>query len=101
MRLRLSTDAYQSNVAVHAPGEFPHLGSTDKEVEGERRVLYVALTRAANELYITRSTRGWAQAQVTQEHDRYFFSGIPQEILPYEGKTVGDESDGQAYKIKF
>ncbi len=84
-----------------APGEFPRLGSTDKEVEEERRVLYVALTRAANELYITRSTRGWAQAHATQENNRYFLSGIPKEILPYEGQTVGDESNGQEYKIRF
>jgi DNA helicase-2/ATP-dependent DNA helicase PcrA len=84
-----------------APGEFPRRGSTDKEVEEERRVLYVAITRAANELYITRSTRGWTQAHATQKNDRYFFSGIPKEILPSEVKTVGDESDGQAYKIKF
>ncbi len=84
-----------------APGEFPRPGSTDKEVEEERRVLYVALTRAANELYITRSTRGWAQAHATQESNRYFLSGIPKEILPYEGQPTADESTGQEYKIRF
>ena len=83
-----------------APGEFPRTGSNDKEVEEERRVLYVALTRAANELYITRSTRGWSQPKSKDENDSYFLNEIPKEILAYDGRTDDDQSEAN-FKIKF
>jgi DNA helicase-2/ATP-dependent DNA helicase PcrA len=84
-----------------APGEYPRRGSTDKEVEEERRVLYVALTRAANELYITRSVRGWAQPKAgVGDRDSYFFSDIPKDILVYDGRAKNEEVQSK-FKIKF
>ena len=80
-----------------APGEFPRRGSTDKEVEEERRVLYVALTRAANELYITRSTRGWTQHGPNTDSDSYFLTGIPKEILAYEGRAGDHEAESSKF----
>jgi DNA helicase-2/ATP-dependent DNA helicase PcrA len=82
-----------------APGEFPRRGATEKEVEEERRVLYVAMTRAANELYLTRSTRGWTHSNLDGEGS-YFLNEIPKEILAYDGRPP-DEDIESKFKINF
>lgn len=69
------------------------LGNVD-EIEEERRVLYVALTRAKNELIITRninSVHGGTQSIEIHEktddieqpeliQDKYFLNGIPDDL---------------------
>lgn len=78
-----------------SPKTFPSLmslGNID-EIEEDRRVLYVALTRAKNELIITRNTESiYAESQknLEQEDDnikdlitieeQYFLNGLPDEI---------------------
>lgn len=79
-----------------SPKAFPSsmsLGNVD-EIEEERRVLYVALTRAKNELIITRninSTHGGTQSIEIPEksddieqpvliQDKYFLNGIPDDL---------------------
>ncbi len=65
-----------------SPGAYPSSRSMDSEksVEEERRVLYVALTRAKDELMITRSGDFSSASSVTNNSDpysRYFLSSLP------------------------
>lgn len=69
-------------VAGAKPGTYPHVrsfGSMDSEEE-ERRILYVAMTRAKDELFITRSNDNrssfWANSY-TAEGEEYFLTDVP------------------------
>lgn len=68
----VSIGAYPSGLAL----------SSDDDVEEERRVLYVALTRAQNELIVTR--RGLSDFMFTpptaDATDRYFLAGLPDSL---------------------
>lgn len=67
------------------------LGSS-AEIEEERRVLYVALTRAKNELYITRTTDslnayhndGNQDLAEEDKNSAYFFEGLPEDLVVQE-----------------
>lgn len=65
-----------------SPGAFPgphSIGDPD-DVEEERRVLYVALTRAQDQLYVTR--RGHATwAEDNPETESYFLNGVPPDLF--------------------
>ena len=70
-----------------SPGAFPSAkacGNVDK-VEEERRVLYVALTRAMDELIVTRrNSSRWVTEMKTdsgESIDSYFFNDLPDEIF--------------------
>ena len=56
------------------------------EVEEERRVLYVAMTRAKDELIITRQNLNtWATSRVDSQNrtiGSYFLSEVPTDLLP-------------------
>lgn len=77
-----------------SPGAFPSSYSqgNENEIEEERRVLYVALTRAKDELIVTRNGYNlWAipgkKAQLTnsQKNDSsYFFNGLPEGLFDEE-----------------
>lgn len=82
-----------------ARGMYPRSGSTEKEVEEERRVLYVALTRAADELHITRAERGWAVPSASGEEDDYFLHNLPLDLVAYDAEPE-DESD-MGIEIRF
>ena len=72
------------------PGMYPHIRSLGKkdEEEEERRILYVAMTRARDELLITRSNsrgadltfHGGANAQHSPGGEPYLLQGVPKEI---------------------
>jgi DNA helicase-2/ATP-dependent DNA helicase PcrA len=74
------------------PGVYPHSRSLGKEdeIEEERRVLYVALTRAENELILTRAGGTGrniffgGSALGDKEHVSYFLSDLPQELIDTE-----------------
>ena len=79
---------YVVNVSPGAyPSKFSH-GNED-DVEEERRVLYVALTRAKNELIVTRqSYNTWAESSAAPNVDgasdvveTYFFNTIPDRLF--------------------
>lgn len=77
-------------------GTYPHsrsCGDIEAEEE-ERRVLYVALTRAKNELYITRSAdshSGFYVQNKPTKGEEYFLSDVPVELVTKE--THGWNSD--------
>jgi DNA helicase-2/ATP-dependent DNA helicase PcrA len=66
------------------PGMYPHirsLGAEDEEEE-ERRVLYVAMTRAKNELILTRSVgRSRYSYSYGDAAEAYFLSDIPDKLV--------------------
>jgi DNA helicase-2/ATP-dependent DNA helicase PcrA len=73
------------------PGMYPHvrsLGNFDEEEE-ERRVLYVAMTRAQNELIITRNLsqggrynfHGGYRADHSRDGSPYFLEKLPENLL--------------------
>ena len=69
-------------------GQYPHIRAQDsfEEVEEERRVLYVAMTRAKDELIITRQNLNtWATNRVDGKNrkiESYFLSEVPANLLP-------------------
>lgn len=81
-----------------ARGLFPKRGLSEKETEEERRVLYVALTRAANELHITRAERRWS-APAADDESGYFLSDLPMELVDYGVETSGEEDEELAIKF--
>lgn len=72
------------------PGNYPHSRSVGKpdEEEEERRVLYVAMTRAMNELIITRTLRSYGaftphwnrQHTAAPSGQGYFLSELPSDL---------------------
>jgi len=83
------TEAPICFVANAKPGTYPHVrsyGDITSEEE-ERRVLYVALTRAKNELFITRSSDYRSSFYITNnptEGEEYFLSEVPDELVKNE-----------------
>ncbi|AMV34772.1 ATP-dependent DNA helicase PcrA [Pirellula sp. SH-Sr6A] len=76
-----------------SPGSYPSVRSMSdpEEVEEERRVLYVALTRAKDELIITRrSASSWAKWSFPGKNndDAYFFNNLPIKLVT-QGKLGG------------
>jgi len=69
-----------------SPGAYPStrsLGSVE-EIEEERRVLYVALTRAKDEMIITRrSDSTWARRNFStrDSSESYFFNNLPARLV--------------------
>ena len=88
------------------PNVYPHvrsLGSRDDEEE-ERRVLYVGMTRARDELILTRSCSwggrtvfwGGATAAHSSGGTAYFLHGLPMELVRREaGVRKGPGGDGE------
>jgi len=78
------------------PGAYPHirsLGDRDAEEE-ERRVLYVAFTRAQNELIVTRCgdesrTLFHGGSYVQSEGEPYFLEYLPPELVEHEQYGYG------------
>lgn len=75
-------------VASANPGQYPHarsLGSVESEEE-ERRVLYVACTRAKNELIITRSSFSRSSFWVETSQavgESYFLEELPSSLITH------------------
>ena len=86
-------------------GQYPHLRAQDscEEVEEEHRVLYVAMTRAKNELIITRQNLNtWATSRIDANNrmiESYFLSEVPSNLLSNESgfNSFGSFRDNNAY----
>lgn len=99
------TEAPVCYLPLCEPGNYPHSRSleSEDEFEEERRVLYVAMTRAKNELIISRSGYDYAAPSkpesareeddddpfdfclpVTLNQQPYFLSGLPDEMVEEE-----------------
>jgi DNA helicase-2/ATP-dependent DNA helicase PcrA len=65
------------------PGAYPHSRSlhSDDEIEEERRVVYVGMTRAMNELILTRSVRSFSTDG--DANQSYFLNELPDELVEF------------------
>ncbi len=69
------------------PSAYPSTRSdTPDKVEEDRRVLYVALTRAKDELFVTRHGPFEENGEHADHHidEAYFFRNMPGSVLPHE-----------------
>lgn len=82
------TEAKTCYVASAGPGNYPHSRSLDSDdaIEEERRILYVALTRAKDELIITRSlSQGSYRASYNASvGTHYFLERLPSKLVKQE-----------------
>lgn len=74
---------YVRNVST---GQYPFLmnGRNAEEIEEDRRLLYVALTRAKDELIITRNILSCLSFDKEGDTESYFFEQVPNEIFIQE-----------------
>lgn len=87
------TEAEVCFVVAAQPGNYPHTRSLGDEdaIEEERRVLYVALTRAKDELVITRSlSRGYARVSWNASAGtHYFLDYLKPGLVDWDARLVG------------
>ncbi|MGC1473799.1 MAG: ATP-dependent helicase [Psychroserpens sp.] len=99
---------YVLNVSPKVYPSAWNLGSEEK-IEEDRRVLYVALTRAKNELYITRDTNSIYTVKPTKDTEfssKYFLEKIPDSLVeqlvsPYIVKKIRDISQPNSIDLSF
>jgi DNA helicase II / ATP-dependent DNA helicase PcrA len=90
------TEAKTCFIAAANPGCYPHSRSLDSEesIEEERRILYVAMTRAKDELIISRSmTRGFSRTSwnaSTGAH--YFLDRLPMKLIEHKNHFARSHS---------
>ncbi|MEJ2170534.1 MAG: ATP-dependent helicase, partial [Desulfobacterales bacterium] len=83
------TEAAICFVAGARQGTYPHIrsfGDLDAEEE-ERRILYVAMTRAKDELFITRANdyrSGFWIANSPTEGEAYFLADVPEDLVNHQ-----------------
>ncbi len=114
------TEAKVCYIIKAEPGIYPHARSTENndEMEEERRILYVAITRAKNQLYITRNkTKVFPHQNANNYFSRYnnndfyntpqgqpyFLRNIPEGLIngssiEFEKITVNDNHKENKYK---
>jgi DNA helicase II / ATP-dependent DNA helicase PcrA len=94
------TECKRCYVINVSPGAYPSSRSMDSEktVEEERRVLYVALTRAKDELMVTRSGDFSSASSVSNRSDpysRYFLSALPELLADNDDTRLNDQPPGK------
>lgn len=96
------TEAEVCFVAAAQPGNYPHVRSLgdEEQIEEERRVLYVALTRAKDDLVLTRSlNRGFSRVSWnTAVGSHYFLDDLPHKLVNWDARlmpieTYADDDD--------
>ena len=76
-------------------GLFPGMRSMDSndDIEEERRLCYVAITRAKNTLHITKTIRRTVHGQTRYERPSRFFEEIPDKYLKDRSKPLARVAD--------
>lgn len=82
-------------------GLFPSARSMEKaeDIEEERRLCYVAITRAKKQLYITGAKSRTLYGQTTHQVNSRFLDEIPKEYMVEDGMTVADSFTSSVTKI--
>ncbi|MBE7015352.1 MAG: DNA helicase PcrA [Ruminococcaceae bacterium] len=82
-------------------GLFPSARSSQEieDLEEERRLCYVAITRAKNHLYITNARSRTLYGQTTHQTDSRFLSEIPSNLLEEDGNTIADKGFAKTAQI--
>ncbi|HKV40017.1 MAG TPA: 3'-5' exonuclease, partial [Blastocatellia bacterium] len=70
-------------IAGMEDGLFPHSRATDNEdeLEEERRICYVAITRAKKNLYLTHAMKRWTFGQESPAIPSRFLNEVPRELI--------------------
>lgn len=58
---------------------------TEAEIEEERRILYVALTRAEDELLLSNGNGGYVGFQTSGDASAFFLESVPDELMEHVG----------------
>lgn len=85
-------------------GLFPHQRSmySEDEIEEERRLCYVGITRAREKLYLTHAFSRTRFGDVKYQAPSRFLSEIPKELIYVEKKAAGvDAGEGFMYDFGF
>ncbi len=84
-------------------GLFPSARSmnTAEDLEEERRLCYVAITRAKKQLYITGAKSRTLYGQTTHQTNSRFLGEIPSEYLVPDGETITDRATAKITQIPF
>ena len=85
-------------------GIFPHQRSLDeRDVEEERRLFYVAITRAKDKLVLSYANSRYRFGRLEQQFASNFLDEIPEELLEDQGSgiPVGTESVDKAFENFF
>nr|MDD6336554.1 3'-5' exonuclease [bacterium] len=71
-------------------GVFPHSRSLEDadQMEEERRLCYVGITRGKDRVYLTRATRRMLYNRVGENMPARFLEDIPQNVLVVDGRSV-------------
>src|SRR5690606_8945435 len=78
------------------PYRRPGAAPADADVEEERRLLYVGMTRASRLLFLTRACRRRLYGETRRPAASPFLAGVPQELLRrVRGTTAGQRRDAQ------
>jgi DNA helicase-2/ATP-dependent DNA helicase PcrA len=89
------------HIAGCEDGIIPHAKSLEEgegNLEEERRLFYVAVTRARKKLYITSALRRRKQNQVSDQRPSPFLEEIPQDLLEHHGEEeLPTEEQGEAF----
>ena len=82
-------------------GLFPSARSTEKaeDIEEERRLCYVAITRAKRQLYITGAKSRTLYGQTTHQTNSRFLGEIPDKFMIEDGMTIADSFTSSVTKI--
>ncbi|MBC7385548.1 MAG: UvrD-helicase domain-containing protein [Cryobacterium sp.] len=78
-------------------GLFPSIRGTEKasdeDIEEERRLCYVGITRAREVLYLTHASIRRIWGQINYQEPARFFQEIPEELLEFKDLSVGIGAD--------
>ena len=82
-------------------GLFPSARSsqTAEDLEDERRLCYVAITRAKNQLYISNAKARTLYGQTTYQTNSRFLSEIPSNLLEEDGMSQADHAFAKTAQI--
>ena len=82
-------------------GLFPSARSsqTAEDLEEERRLCYVAITRAKNQLYISNAKARTLYGQTTYQTNSRFLSEIPSNLLEEDGMSQADHAFAKTAQI--
>jgi len=84
-------------------GLLPHSRSRDdpEEMEEERRLFYVGMTRAKNQLYLLRSERRSSYGSWEYSEPSRFLSDIAEELVTSQGKRSGSPRDSRLGDMRW
>ncbi len=83
-------------------GLFPGKASeSEEDIEEERRIFYVAITRARKELFLLSSSRRTMWGRTTYQRPSPFLKEIPEQLVRTEGSAFGSSFSPSAQRVGY